>query len=316
MKVLIVASYNRDKFSPFVLEQADALKNQAIEIDFFGIEGRGTIGYLRCRQGLLKKIKEYKPDIIHAHYGLSGLLANLQRKVPIITTYHGSDIHSGGILLMLSKISMRLSSYNIFVSNKLYQLSKYKKKNLLVQSCGVELELFKVLSKKEARKQLKWDDDGKYILFAGAFDNAIKNPELAQQACFFLPECKLIELKGYSREDVNLLMNASDCLLMTSHREASPMVIKEAMLCGTPVVSVDVGDVADVIRGTDGCFIVEKNAAEIVHQLNNAINFSSEKGKTNGRDRIIKMGLDNKQVAKTIVEIYKFVKSKNSRDKR
>ncbi|HHU17890.1 MAG TPA: glycosyltransferase family 4 protein [Clostridiales bacterium] len=305
MKVLIVASYNSGKFSPFVLEQVDALKEQNVSFDFFGIQGKGVRGYLRCRQELLTKIGEFRPDIIHAHYGLSGLLANLQRKVPVVTTYHGSDIHSGGMLLKLSKMSMRLSKYNIFVSSKLLEMANYRKGNATVQACGVDFDKFIVLPKEEARKQLDWGLDEKCVLFAGAFDNVIKNSELAKEACELIPECKLIELKGYSREEVNLLMNACDCLFMTSHREASPMVIKEAMLCGTPVVSVDVGDVKEVIGNTNGCFIVNRDPKEIANRLSDAIKFSIEKGKTNGRERIMELGLDNRQVAEKIVNIYK-----------
>jgi teichuronic acid biosynthesis glycosyltransferase TuaC len=100
MKVLIVASYNYGKYSPFVSEQAGL----NIQIDYFPVKGKGVFGYLKNRKGLLFKIEEYHPDIIHAHYGLSGLLANLQREVPVVTTFHGSDIHSGGIWLLLSKM--------------------------------------------------------------------------------------------------------------------------------------------------------------------------------------------------------------------
>lgn len=304
MKVLIVASYNSGKFSPFVLEQVDALKEQNVSFDFFGIQGKGIRGYLRCRQELLTKIGEFRPDIIHAHYGLSGLLANLQRKVPVVTTYHGSDIHSGGMLLKLSKMSMRLSKYNIFVSSKLLEMANYRKGNATVQACGIDFDKFIVLPKEEARKQLDWGLDEKCVLFAGAFDNAIKNSELAKEACELIPECKLIELKGYSRKEVNLLMNSCNCLLMTSHREASPMVIKEAMMCGTPVVSVDVGDVKDVVGKTEGCFIVNRSAKDVASGLSGAIKFSIEKGKTNGRERIIGLGLDNKQVAANIIRVY------------
>lgn len=310
MKVLIVYSANVPGFSielhqPFIYEQVEAIKKMSVEADFFGISQKGFWGYLRSRQGLLKKIKEFRPDIIHAHYGLSGLLANMQRKVPVITTYHGSDIHSGGLLLKLSRLSMRLSIYNVFVSNKLYEIANYKNKNAMVQTCGVDFDKFNVLPKKEARERLGWSLDEKSVLFAGAFDNAIKNPELAQQACKYLSQYRLIELKGYSRAEVNLLMNACDCLLMTSYREASPMVIKEAMLCGTPVVSVDVGDVKEVVGQTDGCFIVNSDVEEIVNRLYDAINFSAEKGKTKGRERIEELGLDNKQVAERIFYLYK-----------
>lgn len=115
MKVLIVASHNCGKYSPFVSEQAESTKKKNIQVDYFPVKGKGVFGYLKNRKELLKKIEKYHPDIIHAHYGLSGLLANLQREVPVVTTFHGSDIHSGGIWLLLSKICMYLSAFNIFV---------------------------------------------------------------------------------------------------------------------------------------------------------------------------------------------------------
>lgn len=87
MKVLIVASYNYGKYSPFVSEQAESVKGLNIQIDYFPVKGKGVFGYLKNRKGLLFKIEEYHPDIIHAHYGLSGLLANLQREVPVVTTF-------------------------------------------------------------------------------------------------------------------------------------------------------------------------------------------------------------------------------------
>ena len=94
MKILIVCSYNKSKISPFILEQAHSLEKQQIKIDYHKVIGRGFIGYIKNYFSLIAKIKSYEPDIIHAHYGLSGLLANLQRKIPVVTTFHGSDINS------------------------------------------------------------------------------------------------------------------------------------------------------------------------------------------------------------------------------
>jgi glycosyltransferase involved in cell wall biosynthesis len=270
MKVLIVASYNRGRFSPFVLEQVNALKAKNVSFDFFGIKSKGVIGYIYSLKLLKKQIKNFKPDLIHAHYGLSGLLANLQRKISVVTTYHGSDIHSGGLLLKLSRLSMKLSKYNIFVSNKLLELANYQKKNAAVQACGVDFDKFMMLPKEAARKQLGLDLSDKLVLFAGAFDNEIKNPELAQQACKLLPECKLIELKGYRREEVNLLMNACDCLLMTSHREASPMVIKEVMMCGTPEY---------IKEGENGFFTTNRRIEEVGDLIIDLINKPEERKK-------------------------------------
>lgn len=304
MKVLIVANYNLGNFSPFVIEQMTALRNEDVEVDTYGIVGKGLIGYLRNVRGIRRKISDYKPNLIHAHYGLSGLCANLQRKVPVITTYHGSDVHSGGWILKLSQIAMRLSAYNIFVSKKMQELSEYQKSNTCILSCGIDLNTIHEVPRDMAREQLGLDDEQNIGLFSGAFDNDIKNYPLAKAAVDKLADVKLIELKGYSREEVNLLMNACDFLLTTSFRESGPLVVKEAMACGTPIVSVDVGDVKEIIGDTDGCYIAERNADDIADKIHMALTC---KGKTNGRQRIIDLGLNNEFVAKKLITIYEEV---------
>jgi hypothetical protein len=65
-----------------------------------------------------------------------------------------------------------------------------------------------------------------------------------------------------------------------------------------------VGDVKDVVGDTEGCFIVDKDADAIAIRISDAIKFSIEQGKTNGRDRIMELGLDNKQIAEQILRLY------------
>lgn len=301
MKILVIANYNPGHFSPFVVEQMKAIRELGVDVKIYGIVGKGWFGYLKNIKGINKKIRKYQPDLIHAHYGLSGLCANLQREVPVVTTYHGSDIHSGGWILRLSQLAMRLSAYNIFVSKKMLELSRYKQKNACVQSCGLDLDVIKEIPSELARKVLGLDPDQKIGLFSGSFDNPIKNYLLAKAAIERLPDVKLIELKGYSREEVNLLMNACDFQLTTSFRESGPLVVKEAMACGTPVVSVDVGDVKEVMGETKGCFIAERTPEDIAAKIKMAMAF---KGKTNGRQRIINLRLSNELVAQRLIGIY------------
>ena len=307
MKILIVANYNPGHFSPFVVEQMQALRARGVSVDTYGIVGKGLLGYLRNISGIKKKINEFRPDLIHAHYGLSGLCANLQRKVPVVTTFHGSDIHSGGWILKLSQIAMCLSAYNVFVSTKMLEMSGYKGDNAYVQSCGLDLNTIQSVPRQKARDRMGLSASKKYVLFSGCFDNSIKNYPLARAAVNIVEDVELIELKGYSREEVNLLMNACDCQLTTSFRESGPLVVKEAMACGTPVVSVDVGDVKEVIGDTEGCYIAERNPDDIADKIRKALAF---KGKTNGRQRIIDLGLSNDLVAKRLVEVYKTVINK------
>ena len=290
MKVLIVANNKPGHFSPFVMEQVEALKKLGVEFDFYGVDGKGASGYLANLIPLKKKIHEFQPDLLHAHYGLSGLLANLQRTVPVVTTYHGSDVHSRGLNLFISKLTAR-----------------YSAENKSVIPCGVSTTTFFPMERAEARKQLGWDANEAYVLFAGAFDNEVKNSALAKAAISLVPNTKLVELRGYNREQVNLLANAADCLLMTSHREGSPVVIKEAMACGTPIVSVDVGDVKEVLADVDGCFISTYDANNVATHLKQALKFE---GKTNGPQSIIEKGLSNELVVKRIFEIYNNVLKK------
>ena len=93
MKVLIVASGNYSEASPFIIDQVNSLRKLGVKIEYFLIKGKGWSGYLKNLLILNKKIKNNHFDLIHAHYGLSGLLATLQRKVPVIITFHGSDIN-------------------------------------------------------------------------------------------------------------------------------------------------------------------------------------------------------------------------------
>lgn len=305
MKILIVASFNKGFFAPFILEQSEALEKMGQTVHFFGIQGRGIWGYVSNYKGLKRIIQDYKPDVIHAHYGLSGLLAVLQRGVPVVTTFHGSDINNPKVL-PFSKIAMRLSAYTIFVSQKNVDIAR-PTRNFALLPCGVNSDNFSMMSKHDARLQLHLDATKTYVLFAGSFSNSVKNPELAQKAIALLKNVELIELKGYSREEVNYLMHAVDVALMTSHTEGSPQFVKEVMACGCPLVSVDVGDVKEVTAGVEGCYIVSREAEEIAEKLQIALNF---KGRTHGRERIMELGLENRKVAETILTIYNHIIAK------
>lgn len=308
MKVLIVCSGNSGKISPFVNEQAIALGKNGIKIDFFLIKGLGFSGYLKNRSSLIKKILNFNPDLIHAHYGLTGLLANLQRKVPVITTYHGSDINEA-LPYVFSKISIWLSSYNIFVSTKLTLKAKVRKnKNYSIISCGVDLDAFKVIDKTEARIKLGLDIGKKLVLFSSAFSNKVKNYPLASKAIKLLLsegyDIELIEFKGYSKEEATYLMNAVDCILVTSFKESGPLVIKEAMAVNTCAVSIDVGDVVEIVNYSEGYFLAENNPEDIADKIQSALSFGK---RTNGRKRIIELGLDSETIANEISDVYKKV---------
>ena len=142
---------------------------------------------------------------------------------------------------------------------------------------------------------------GKYVLFAGAFDNPVKNAPLAKAAMELVPEAKLLELKGYTRTQVATLMQAVDAFLMTSFTEGSPQVIKEAMACGCPIVSVDVGDVRERIEGIDGCFLSKREPEILARTIKDSL---AHVDRTQGRASIEKNGLSNDIIAARIISVY------------
>lgn len=299
MKVLFVASYNKGYYAPFIVEQAEALRRKGATVELFGVVGKGIKGYVKTLPRLKMAIKSFNPDIIHAHYGLCGLLANLQCKIPVVTTYHGSDINERKIL-HLSRISMALSGWNIFVSQPTLDIARPHNHYSLIP-CGIDLSELQLTKKADARNQMGLDAKKRYVLFAGSFDNTVKNASLAIDAISHIPEAELLELKGYTREQVTLLMCAADVFLMTSHTEGSPQVIKEAMACGCPIVSVNVGDVKWVTEGINGCYIVERDAISIAKQIEDMGSHT----RTEGRRRILELGLVNDVVAEKLLHIYK-----------
>lgn len=301
MKVLIVCSGNANYTSPFVLDQTNALKKKSVQIEFFLIKGKGLSGYIKNYKLLLNKIKEISPDLIHAHYGLSGLLCVLQRKVPVVTTFHGSDVNVRKNRLF-SKIADLFSAKTIFVTKDL--ANKLNKRNSIIIPCGVDLDVFYPISKREARGKMNLLEDKRYVLFSSFFDNSVKNYPLAKAAVEKINnlDIELIELKEYNREEVALLMNAVDLVLLTSFTEGSPQFIKEAMACNCPIVSTDVGDVKKVVENTKGCFIGEYDAQDIKNKIVLALNFNK---KTTGRNDI--NYFDNQIIATKIINIYQSV---------
>lgn len=302
MRILFICSKNKGWIVPFIAEQAESIRNLGHDVEFFCVEGKGVKGYLKCWAPLKKKINEYKPDIIHAHYGLCGLLANFQRKIPVVTTYPGSDINDSKVR-PFSIISIKLSKYNLFMGTRqMDKVKRYLNKNSEILRYGIMADNFIPMNKSVARERMGLNQDDKLVIFAGKFANKVKNAELAKQAVAQLDAVKLMELTGgYTKQEMCYLMNSVDAAIMTSHSEGSPQFIKEVMACGCPIVSVDVGDVAEVVNEVDGCYITDRNPENIASALKKAIFFE---GKTNGRDRILELGLTNEQVAEKLIKIY------------
>ena len=299
MKILIVHSGNLKSISPFVSDQVEALVKIGVKVDYFLINGKGVLGYLKNRFLLKKTIKQLNPDLIHAHGGLCGFLAVLQRTTPVITSFHGSDINKP-LTRIFSLLTYLLSRKSIFVSKQLSNKIRVKKPNII--PCGVNISLFNEIDKIEARKKLGLSLTNKYILFSSSFDRRVKNYPLAKKSVDLLKEekIKIIELKNYSRKEVSLLMNAADLVLLTSFTEGSPQFKKEAMACNRPIVTTNVGDVDWLLEGEHGAYVCSYDSGVIAKSIQKALNVKN----VNTRSKLITLKLDSKSIAQKIKYIY------------
>ena len=73
-------------------------------------------------------------------------------KVPVVTTYHGSDINSPEVF-RLSRFAIRHSRFNIFVSQHNVETAHPKKDYALIP-CGINLEDYPIVDKVDARKEM------------------------------------------------------------------------------------------------------------------------------------------------------------------
>jgi len=310
MKVLIVCRSKKGGVSPYISRQVESIRRRRIQTEYFLICHKGWSGYLKYFPELVKQIDLFKPNIIHAHYGYSGLLAVMQRKVPVIITFHGSDINNPKNRI-ISKVANYWSSFSIFVTQKLAFLAKAKKNLFSIIPCGVDLIVFHPVNKSESRRYLGYPPEEILVLFSGSFRVPVKNYPLAISALSILNQhnssttpIRLIELSGYSTEEVNLLLNACDVALLTSISEGSPNFIKEAMACNRPIVSTDVGDVRDLVEGIPGCFISESNPKDVADKIKQALEFENSIG---ARERIIDREMGINETARKIVAVYEQV---------
>lgn len=128
---------------------------------------------------------------------------------------------------------------------------------------------------------------------------------------------EIIEMKGLSRAECVLRMNACDLFALPSHSEGSPQALKEAMAVNCPCLATDIADVKYLFGDEPGHWILrnprktherwdadEKSLDEMVALLKEALAFE---GRTNGRKRIEELQLTNEAVAKRIIAIYQDV---------
>lgn len=321
MRVLFVSSgINGNKPSPIILTQGESLKKYGIKLDYFTINEKRLKGYIKEGVRLYRYLRLNNYDIIHAHYGLSAIVALLAKNSnKLVVSFMGDDLLGANrIDGSITKLSRLLAFINSLMAKYIYDYSVVKSKEMLnklntnnvsIIPNGVNVDMFKSKDKAKSRDHLNLNNRDKIILFVSNPSRVEKNYSLASNAVkkVNIPECYLLVVSNRLQEELVYYYNASDLVILTSFHEGSPNVIKEAMACNRPIVSTNIGDVEWVLGGTEGCYISNYNTEEYSKKIKLALKFSEEKGRTNGRNRILELGLDAETTALKIIDVYKKV---------
>jgi len=314
MRVLVLTNMlpipERPWYGVFVQEQVSDLQALGVEPAVLFVNGaESRANYLRAVPRLRASVRATRFDLVHAHYGLTGAVALAQRRVPVVTTFHGSDCN--GDRPWQTKVSwiVARASTPIFVSSELAH--GIGRPNGVVIPAAVDLDVFRPLERAEARRALGWPEDGVVALLPGSRSVKRKRADLFDAALAHarrsVPALRGASLEGLSRERVALTMNAVDVTVMTSNYEGSPVAVKESLACLTPVVSVAVGDVDATLTDLPGCAVVPRDPQLIGDSLVEALGVDRP---AELRTRVEPFG--RPQTAERVLDVYRSTLEKDA----
>ena len=242
-------------------------------------------------------------DIVHSHYWLSGQLGNRAQELwgcPHVTTFHTLGRIKNQTGVGPAEPDFRIAAEKEIVQNcqRILAPTARERRNLIqfydaqsdkinIVPCGVNLKIFKPMSKADARQRLGLNPSDTILLHIGRFD-PLKGLGLLLDAMPYLDnrhriglvivggdgdesaeyqamveKIKQLEIDKQvifagqkDQYDLPQYYSAADVLVMPSSYESFGLVGLEAMACGRPVVSTAVGAVDSLIRKSNaGCVV-------------------------------------------------------------
>lgn len=301
MKVLFISSGRAGRPGNVVKNQGDSLIKAGVDIGYFLIKP-GFWGYLNAIGKLRNVFKNGHYDLAHAHYSLCGFVAGLSGCKPLVVSLMGSDIYISGFSRSLIRFFIRNKWTETIVKTQ-HMKELIGLNSIHVIPNGVDIERFKPIPKEIARQYIGYTENKKLIIFVAAKNREEKNLDLALKVINRLNnnDIDFKHIYEMPNQEIPYYLNAADVLLLTSKREGSVNVVKEALACNCRIVATDVGDISWILDKTNCCQITSFDSNDIVIKLVSVLNCEKE---ANGRHRIIELGLDSFTKAREIIEVY------------
>lgn len=262
-----------------------------------------TYGYLYY-QSLIRFIveldTEHSFDLIHCHAifpdGFAGGLLKKHLSIPVISTVHGSDIHTDP---HESRWVYRRTEQALRMNDHIISVSEQLKRDVHTIAPGVEVTTiyngfdptkFYPSDQREARRKLGLPKEGKILLFAGDFhpdmgldhlleafrsicqqdvsvalclvgDGPLRSKLLSQaRASGIMERINIVGRK--SHDEIPLWINSSDVVVLPGLKDESGTFVLEAMGCGKPVVASETMGIAEVVQHRKTGFLVKAGDVE------------------------------------------------------
>ena len=304
LKVLFVCSGRGGRVGDVVRNQGESLKKAGISLDYFTVNS-GLWGYFSAIFRLRNKFRKGNYDIVHAHYIYSGLVAGFAFCSPLVVSFMGSDTYMSKFMRLVTRYFVNKKWDAVIVKTEEMKES-LNIPNAYVIPNGVDLERFRPMPRELARQQIELKGTKKLIILIAIMNREEKNINLAYESLNYLePDSfEFRHVHDVPNSEIPYWLNAADVMLLTSKREGSVNVVKEAMACNCPIVATDVGDVRKLTENIKGCFIASFNPKDIAGKIIEAMSYGK---RTNSRERILDLKLDSVSVAAQVENIYKKV---------
>ena len=197
------------------------------------------------------RVRDRRFDVVHAHFGLTAWPALAVPARVRALTVHGTDLRHPRTRLATRAVLPFVDLLAAVSASLARELPVAACARAQVLPCGVDVERFRPLPRRQARAELGLDADRPYLLFAADPARAEKRYDRAL-ALAGAAQIELLTLGAVDPGRVPLWINAANAVLVPSEREGFGLAVLEALACDVPVLATPVGIHPEALAGVGG----------------------------------------------------------------